>query len=144
MQHHQEEVNEGELQENEQVYNIHNQDNQQIATNGHRHSFVGQSFPLVTHSVIASQQPVGQQTPLTNHEVYELTQKSQQQVAATQLQKSPIGIPTAGSFKTLKRQSLYIKQHNRLERQGSVIVGTPGFRERYGEYTKAFLLSIIL
>lgn len=59
-------------------------------------------------------------TPMTNHEIYEMIQKSQQQASAT---------------KPSKRQSLYHNQqqsHQHLDRQSSIIVGTPGFRERYG------------
>lgn len=107
----------------------------------HRHSFVPpfpvSSTPTGTPTL---QSPPITQTPLTNHEVYELIQQKnqqQQQVAGNMMQNNPGNIMSPGSqgsFKQTKRQSLYIHQQNRgLERQASVIVGTPGFRERYGE-----------
>lgn len=68
--------------------------------------------------------------PLTNHEIYELIQKSQQQqVAGNQSTGS-----SRGSFKQPKRRPLYSQRHSELERQSSIIVGTPGFRERYGKW----------
>lgn len=108
----------------------------------HRHSFVP-PFPVSSTSTGTPtlQSPPITQTPLTNHEVYELiqqkNQQQQQQVTGTMMQNNPGNIMSPvsqGSFKQTKRQSLYIHQQNRgLERQASVIVGTPGFRERYGE-----------
>lgn len=104
----------------------------------HRLSYVP-PFPV-------SSSPLGTQTiqtppssPLTNHEIYELIQQKnlqQQQVAANATLSGSTGhiISPQGSFKQTKRQSLYThQQHRNLERQASVIVGTPGFRERYGK-----------
>lgn len=97
------------------------------------------SSPAGTPTV--QSQPVTQ-TPLTNHEVYELIQQKnqqQQQVVGATLQNSNasniMSAGAQGSFKQVKRQSLYThhQQNRALERQTSVIVGTPGFRERYGE-----------
>lgn len=82
-------------------------------------------FPVRTisaASLAVSQQLQQMGTPLTNHEIYELTKKSQQQPASS------------GSFKYPKRPShTSYNLGRRLDRQTSVIVGTPGFRERYGK-----------
>lgn len=74
--------------------------------------------------------------PLTNHEIYELVQKCKPQ-AATQLQvaqdlESPGGQFTARPKRT-KNMPYLARPASQLERQDSVIVGTPGFRERYGK-----------
>lgn len=80
----------------------------------------------------------GSPTPLTNHEIYELIQKNQHhhQVAGAGAATSQAGQPSSvsrGSFKRAKRPSQFVSRQHELERQNSVIVGTPGFRERYGE-----------
>lgn len=86
-------------------------------------------------------------TPLTNHEIYELIQKSQQAASQQMDPQSGSGTPsqppltTRGSFKRPKRSSLYISRHNELERQASVIVGTPGFRERYGKSSSLLIIA---
>lgn len=108
----------------------------------HRPSFLP-PFPVQTSQIpSATLTPSLGGTPLTNHEIYELTQRTQQlqQVvgAAGQLggggQNQPVSGISTGSFKQSKRQSLYNQnKYKTLERQGSVIVGTPGFRERYGK-----------
>jgi len=77
-------------------------------------------------------------TPLTNHEIYELIQKNQRQAGGQAQQQTAhrASSPIGGSLKQQKRQSSYLhqQQQSRLERQDSVIVGTPGFRERYGKF----------
>lgn len=91
-------------------------------------------FPIQTGSISSNTTLtpiVG--TPLTNHEIYELTQRSQQQQVVGGQMIPVSGAISTGSFKQSKRQSLYVQKHKTLERQGSVIVGTPGFRERYGK-----------
>lgn len=74
-------------------------------------------------------------SPLTNHEIYEMIQKNQQQAGGSpsilmQHQNHPV--VSTGSFKQAK--SGRHSSSGRFERQDSVIVGTPGFRERYGKY----------
>lgn len=100
----------------------------------HRPSFVP---PLPVASSPGDRTPT-MQAPLTNHEVYELIQQKNQQVAGAALHNNAGNMMSSGqqatNMKHTKRQSLYIHQQSRgLERQASVIVGTPGFRERYGE-----------
>lgn len=88
-------------------------------------------FPAASASQLVSNALAGG-TPLTNHEIYELIQKSQQLLAAQQQQQQ---LQPSGSLKSPKRLSLYTRSPSkaRIERQGSIIVGTPGFRERYGK-----------
>lgn len=97
-------------------------------------------------SVTPTTAPATSQTnhPLTNHEIYEMIQKNQQAAAAAAaaaatgsgqsalIQSHPIS--SGGSFKQTKssRQSSY-NPTSRFERQDSIIVGTPGFREKYGK-----------
>lgn len=67
------------------------------------------------------------QKPLTNHEVYEMNQQQDQLVSSKQQQQT--------SAQPAKRQSLYLPVGHRFERQESIIVGTPGFREKYGKFS---------
>lgn len=60
---------------------------------------------------------------LTHHELYELTQQQQQ------LEPAAIARPAIQSKQSF-RNSIH---GHRMERQQSIIVGTPGFRERYGK-----------
>lgn len=100
----------------------------------HRPSFLP-PFPVQTSPIpSATLTPSLGGTPLTNHEIYELTQRTQQQQVGAGGQIQPVSGISTGSFKQSKRQSLYNQnKYKTLERQGSVIVGTPGFRERYGK-----------
>lgn len=122
------------IQNQDQQVNIGAQQQSPLQTGRaiqHRLSF-SPPFPVQTGTT--SGITLAPQSPLTNHEIYELIQKTQQQAVGGQLnQMVPVSGISTGSFKQPKRgQSLYV-QKNRLERQGSVIVGTPGFRERYGK-----------
>lgn len=76
-------------------------------------------------------------TSLTNHEIYELIQRQQGLVAPTSnlsRPSTPTGNSPRGSLKQHKRKSsIFSQAQGRLERQSSIIVGTAGFRERYGE-----------
>lgn len=132
------------VQDNHQVQNQQSQPNnslsqQQLTQQPHSKSLprrptFAPSFPIQTGSISSNATltpTIG--TPLTNHEIYELTQRSQQQqLAGGQMIPASAGI-SKGSFKQSKRQSLYVQRHKTLERQSSIIVGTPGFRERYGK-----------
>lgn len=86
-----------------------------------RPSFFVPPFPVPSQGGSASSS-----VPLTNHEMYELIQKSP--TMGQQAKK-----PTGGSLRGPRQ-----KPHKLLERQGSVIVGTPSFRQRYG---KLFVLN---
>lgn len=99
-----------------------------------------QSIPTSQPLLLAPASIVG--TPLTNHEIYELIQRHQQQQQASFRASQPSVLSgSGGSFKRSKRQSLYglassINRGatgNKLERQSSIIVGTPSFQERYGK-----------
>lgn len=72
---------------------------------------------------------------LTTHELYELNQQ-QAQLEQTGQFMLPLGQQTSMSRQTSPsasfRNSIH-SQHRALERQQSVIVGTAGFRQKYGE-----------
>lgn len=92
----------------------------------HRPSFTP-PFPVP----VTSSNSTTPTTPLTNHEIYELIHNRSQQRKAS-----------VSPFKQIKRASLYVQRsHNALERQSSMIVGTPGFKERYGEYQIGYTFS---
>lgn len=88
---------------------------------------------------------------LTTHELYELNQQQQAQNQSLDQQtvaSSATAIPTTSALSLMRpvnpinrqisppntfRNSSIHGQHRALERQESIIVGTPGFREKYGK-----------
>lgn len=62
--------------------------------------------------------PQPQVLPLTNQKVYEQPEYQ---------------APPKPQIPQPKRQSLYLGANRGFERQESIIVGTPGFREKYGK-----------
>lgn len=128
----QEEADEAMNQSNEQDVDSENAARQQSPSKRQlvqRPTSFSPPFPV---QAVQANPATGTSTPapLTNHEIYELLiQKQQQQVGgASQALQTPI---IGGSFKQLGKRQPFQKT---LERQGSVIVGTPGFRERYGKF----------
>lgn len=81
------------------------------------------SFTPLVHQMSLAPASPNAGPPLTNHEIYELAQQQQkpQQIAPAKLNYRPGSLYLASSRAT------------KLQRQTSVIVGTPGFRERYGK-----------
>lgn len=77
--------------------------------------------------------------PLTNHEIYELNQQQQNKTG------NIIALHSSGSIKrsltsspttmTMPNNSIVVANKKRapIERQESLIVGTPSFREKYGK-----------
>lgn len=67
--------------------------------------------------------PESQVLPMTNQKVYELPDYQ---------------APPKPQTHQPKHQSLYLPAASRFERQESIIVGTPGFREKYGKFRSTY------
>lgn len=75
---------------------------------------------------------------LTSHELYEIKQQQQQQQQFEQTSQFTLPVAVAPKATSITRQvspsgSFRNSKYRGLERQESVIVGTPGFREKYGK-----------